>query len=110
MKYFIHKSLVFLKEALSERGEASAKRLVLFWLLILFTAELIVNAIGKQRVLDTTLQEQLFDALTGAFLAVTGVGLYNSYKDIKFKQADSNKAVGAPTPPPDTVITDKPAA
>jgi hypothetical protein len=108
MKKIIHKSLTFLKEALSERGEASAKRVVLFWLLILFTAELVVNAIGKQRVLDQTLQSQLFDALTGAFLAVTGVGIYNSYKDIKFKQADSNKAVGSSTPPPETIVTEKP--
>jgi hypothetical protein len=98
----------FVKEALSERGEPSMKRLVLLWFVFLFTAELVVNAVGKQRVLDAMLQTQLFEALAGAFLAVTGVGLYNSYKDIKFKQADSNKAVGASTPPPDTIVTEKP--
>jgi hypothetical protein len=100
----------FIKESLSERGEPSMKRLVLLWFVMLFTGELVVNAVGKQRVLDAMLQNQLFEAMAGAFLAVTGVGLYNSYKDIKFKQADSNKAVGAPTPPPETVVTEKPAA
>lgn len=98
----------FIKDALSERGEPSMKRLVLLWFVALFTAELTVNAVGKQRVLDPTLQTQLFEAMAGAFMAVFGVGLYNSYKDIKFKQADSNKAVGAPTSPPDTVVNEKP--
>jgi hypothetical protein len=102
----------FFKDALSERGEPSMKRLVLLWLLILFTAEVVVNAVGKQRVLDQVLQNQLFEALSGAFLAVTGVGIFNGYKDIKMKQADANKAVGSPTPPPDTTIVtpEKPAA
>jgi len=96
----------FVKDALSERGEPSMKRLVLLWILILFTCELIVNAVGKQRVLDQVLQEQLFEALSGAFLAVTGAGIFNGYKDIKMKQADANKAVGSPTPPPDTIVTE----
>lgn len=95
---------------MSENGQPSMKRLVLAWLVMLFSSELVVNAVGKQRVLDAVLQNQLFEAMSGAFLAVFGTGLYGIYKDIKGKQADANKAVGASTPPPDTIVADKPAA
>lgn len=100
----------FIKDAMSENGTASFKRLFLLWMTFLFTGELVVNAIGKQRVLDPTLQTQLFEAMCGAFVAVTGVNIYNAWKEIKIKQADANKAVGSPTPPPETVVTEKPAA
>jgi phosphotransferase system glucose/maltose/N-acetylglucosamine-specific IIC component len=102
----------FLKQAMSERGEPSIKRLTLAWFIFLFTLELLVNAIGKQRVLAETLQTQLFELLCGVFAAVVGVNIYNGWKDIKFKQADANQAVGASTPPTDTttVTPEKPAA
>lgn len=104
--------LKFLKQALSERGEPSIKRLTLAWALILFTAELIVNACGKQRVLDATLQSQLYELILISLGAVLGINVLNGIKDIKFKQSDNNKSVGSPSPTPDTTVitTEKPAA
>lgn len=91
----------FIWEAMSESASISIKRCVLVWALFLFTAELVVNAIGKQRVLDATLQTQLFELVCGSLAAVVGVNIYNGYKDIKLKQADANQAVGSSTPPND---------
>lgn len=90
----------FLKEALSERGEPSVKRLALAWSLLLFSAELIVNAVGKQRVLDGTLQSQLYELVLVCLGAVLGINVLNGIKDIKFKQSDNNASVGAVSPPP----------
>ncbi len=92
----------FIKEALSERGEPSIKRLALVGSLILFAAELAVNACGKQRVLDPTLQSQLFELVLVCIGAVLGVNVLNGIKDIKIKQSDNNKAVGEPSPTPDS--------
>jgi hypothetical protein len=89
----------FIWEAMSESASISIKRCVLVWALALFTAELIVNAIGKQRVLDPTLQTQLFELVCGSLAAVVGVNIYNGYKDIKIKQSDNSAAAGASTPP-----------
>lgn len=90
---------------MSENNSISYKRCFATWVLFLFTLELVVNAIGKQRVLAETLSTQLFEVLVGSFAAVTGVGIYNAYKEIKIRQSDNNAAVGAsspPPPPPDT--------
>jgi len=89
----------FIWEAMSENASISIKRCILVWSMILFTAELVVNAIGKQRVLDPTLQTQLFELVCGALAAVVGVNIYNGYKDIKIKQSDNNATAGASTPP-----------
>jgi hypothetical protein len=94
----------FIKQALSERGEPSIKRLALAWSLILFTAELVVNAVGKQRVLDGTLQSQLYELVLVCLGAVLGINVLNGIKDIKFRQSDNNKAVGEPSPTPSTTI------
>lgn len=92
---------------MSETGIISIKRCVLVWALVLFTLELMVDAIGKQRVLDPTLQTQLFELVCGSLAAVLGMNFYNGYKDIKIKQSDNNATVGSaspPPPPPDTTI------
>lgn len=97
----------FVWEAMSENGAVSIKRCILVWVMILFMAELVVNAIGKQRVLDATLQTQLFELLCGSFAAVVGINIFNGYKDIKIRQSDNNASVGAASPPPppaDTTI------
>lgn len=96
----------FIWEAMSESGSVSFKRCFAAWFVFLFTLELVVNAIGKQRVLAETLSTQLFEGLAGSFAAVTGVGLYNYYKELKIRQSDNNASVGAasPPPPPDTTI------
>jgi hypothetical protein len=99
----------FIWQAMSESGSPSIKRCVLVWSLVLFTAELVVNAIGKQRVLDQTLQTQLFELVCGSLAAVLGINVLNGIKDIKIKQSDNNAAVGAPSPPPaapDTTIVE----
>lgn len=90
----------FIWEAMSENASISIKRCVLVWSLLLFTLELIVNAVGKQRVLDPTLQTQLFELLCGSLGAVVGINIYNGYKDIKLRQSDNNATVGPPSPPP----------
>lgn len=90
----------FIWEAMSENTSISIKRCVLVWALVLFTAELIVNAIGKQRVLDPTLQTQLFELVCGSLAAVLGINILNGIKDIKIKQSDNNAIVGAASPPP----------
>lgn len=94
----------FIWEAMSESGSISIKRCVLVWALILFTLELVVNGMGKQRVLDTTLQTQLFELVCGSLAAVLGMNIYNGYKDIKIKQSDNNATVGAASPPAETTI------
>lgn len=97
----------FIWEAMSENCSISIKRCVLVWALFLFTLELTVNAIGKQRVLDATLQTQLFELVCGSLAAVLGINILNGIKDIKIKQSDNNAAVGAPSPPPpppDTIV------
>jgi hypothetical protein len=92
----------FLREAMSENGAASIKRCILVWALTLFTAELVVNAIGKQRVLDPELRTQLFEFLCISLGAVVGVTVYNGWKDIKITQSNNNASVGAASPPADT--------
>lgn len=94
----------FIWEAMSENCSVSIKRCILVWAMILFMAELVVNAIGKQRVLDPTLQTQLFELLCGSLAAVVGVNIFNGIKDIKIKQSDNNATVGAASPTPDTTI------
>lgn len=90
----------FIWQAMSESGSVSIKRCILVWALILFTLELVVNAVGKQRVLDPTLQTQLFELLCGSLATVVGINIFNGYKDIKLRQSDNNAQVGAASPPP----------
>jgi hypothetical protein len=92
----------FIWEAMSEDGSISIKRCILVWALLLFTLELIVNAVGKQRVLDPTLQTQLFELLCGSLGTVVGIKIYNGYKDIKLRQSDNNATARPSSPPPAT--------
>lgn len=89
----------FLWEAMSENGTISIKRCVLVWSILLFTLELVVNAVGKQRVLDATLQTQLFELMCGSLATVVGINIFNGYKDIKIRQSDNNATIGSSSPP-----------
>src|SRR5690349_14208865 len=90
----------FIREAMSENGTISIKRCVLVWALVLFTAELVVNGIGKQRVLEPELRSQLFEFMCITLGAVVGINVFNGYKDIKIVQSNNNAQVGASSPPP----------
>lgn len=97
----------FLKDALSESGTASSKRIAFFILLFAFLMECAVNLIWV-RLLSDTLRDQLYYAMLTALGAIFGGNILQNIKDIKVTQSNNNKAVGEPTPPaPDP---QKPAA
>lgn len=68
-----------------------------------FLTECLVNAVGKQRVLDPVLQTQLFEGWIISTGAILGITVVNAVKDLKIRQSDNNKAVGEASPPPDVV-------
>lgn len=92
------KLLKFLRQALSDGGEASSKRISFFILLFAFLAECAVNLIWK-RLLDPTLRDQLYYAMLIALGCIFGVNVLERYKDIKIAQSNNNAATGNPTPP-----------
>jgi hypothetical protein len=94
----------FIKEALSERGEPSIKRLTLVVLLLAFLAECAVNLSGKQRMMIDPLRDQLFDLVIIAISTVFGINIANVVKDVQIERSKNNKAVGSPSPAPDTTI------
>lgn len=107
MKLFITKIPGFLREALSEGGTASIKRVTLAILLLAFLAECVYN-ICTGKMLENTLRDQLYYAFISVLAAILGINVLNGIKDIKIEQSKNNAAVGSPSPTPDTtVITDK---
>jgi hypothetical protein len=99
----------FIKAALSERGEPSIKRLTLVVLLLAFLGECVVNLTGKQRMMIDPLRDQLFDLVIIALTTVFGINIANVVKDVQMERSKNNKAVGAPSPTPDTtIVTEKP--
>ena len=93
----------FIKDALSESGTPSSKRIAFFVLLFAFLAQCAVCLIWK-RLLDPTLRDQLYYAMLTALGTIFGVNILEKYKDIKVTQSNNNKEVGAPSPIPDTTI------
>jgi hypothetical protein len=108
----MRKFITYMGGVLSENGQFSYKRFAALWFMGLFTWEIITNGIGKQRVLDTTLQTQLFELVVISLGAVGVVNIFDMFKQVKLKQVDANASVGSPTPPPETTIVapEKPVA
>lgn len=88
----------FLKDALSESGTASAKRIAFFVLLFAFLAQCTLNMVWKL-ILDPTLRDQLYYAMLTTLGTIIGVTAINSFKDIKIAQSNNNAATGQSTPP-----------
>lgn len=98
----------FIKSTLSERGDPSIKRVALTGFSLVWVVSFFVNLFSGKSP-DEYLRNQLFELILVCIGAVFGINILNGLKDIKFKQADANQAVGSPTPTPDTtVITEKP--
>jgi hypothetical protein len=100
----------FLKEAFSEAGTPSIKRLTLAVLLAAFLTECFVD-VGWGKLMSDTLRDQLYYAFLATLGAILGMNILNGIKDIKIAQSNNNAAVGAPSPPPaaaDTTIVTKP--
>lgn len=93
----------FLKEAFSEAGEPSIKRLTLAVLLVAFLTELFLDiCIGKHA--SDTLRDQLYYSFLATLTAILGMNVLNKIADIKIAQSNNNASVGAPSPAPDTTI------
>lgn len=93
----------FIKEALSESGSPSSKRISFFILLGAFLGECGYNIVtGKS--LSPTLTDQLYYAMLLALGTIFGVNVLEKYRDIKVTQSNNNAQVGAPSPSPDTTI------
>lgn len=88
----------FIKDALSENGTASAKRIAFFILLFAFLVECSINMIWA-KILDSTLRDQLYYAMLTTLGSIIGVTLINSYKEVKIAQSNNNATVGASSPP-----------
>lgn len=94
----------FIKDAMSESGVPSIKRVTLVILLFSFLAECTYNALtGK--VLSSVLTDQLFLAMISCLGVIFGVNIAQSIKEVKITQSSNNASVGAASPPPaDTTI------
>lgn len=88
----------FLKQALSEDGTPSSRRIAFYILLFAFLGECLANIAWKLAMQDT-LRDQLYYAMLTALGTVFGGNAINAYIDWKKKQADSNATVGSSTPP-----------
>ena len=97
----------FLKEALSEGGTASIKRITLMILLAAFLSECVAN-IGWGKLLSDVLRDQLYYAFLTTLGTIIGVSVLNGIKDIKIAQSNNNASVGAPSPAPDTTVVATP--
>lgn len=97
----------FIKDAMSESGTPSIKRVTLIILLFAFLSECVVN-ITTGKILNDTLCQQLYLALVSCLGVIFGVNILQGIKDIKIEQSKNNAAIGSPSPAPDTnVITTK---
>jgi hypothetical protein len=93
----------FARLVLSEDGQPSSKRVILFILLFAFLFILIFNLFTGRKP-DSTLQDQLYYMLVTALGVVFGSNVLNIIKDIKVTQSENNAKVNSPSPTPDTTI------
>lgn len=97
----------FIRDAMSESGTPSIKRVVFIILLIAFLGECCVN-IFTGKMLNDTLCQQLYLSFVSCLAAIVGVSVLNGIKDIKITQSQNNKEIGSPSPTPDpTIVTTK---
>ena len=94
----------FFKEALSENGSASIKRVTLMILLFAFLAECVYNAITGKTI-SSVLTDQLYYAMIACLGVIFGINILQGVKDIKITQSNNNAQVGAPSPPPAATTT-----
>lgn len=93
----------FIREAMSENGTPSIKRVTLVVLLGAFLGECIVNLIWN-KLLSDVLRDQLYYAMISCLGVIFGINILQGVKDIKIAQSNNNAQVGAPSPAPDTTI------
>jgi hypothetical protein len=109
MRQIIKALLTFVKDALSENGTPSIKRVTLIILLFAFLAECLYNIItGK--VLSSVLTDQLYYAMIACLGVIFRINILQGEKDVKITQSNNNASVGAaspPPPPPDTTTVVK---
>jgi len=96
----------FLREAMSEGGTASIKRVTLVVLLFAFLAECVVNLVWN-KLLSDVLRDQLYYAMISCLGVIFGINILQGVKEIKIAQSNNNAQVGAPSPAPDTTIVTK---
>lgn len=97
----------FIRDAMSENGTPSIKRVTLVILLFAFLTECVYNGItGKS--LSSVLTDQLYYAMISCLGVIFGINILQGVKDIKITQSTNNAKVGSPSPTPDpTTITSK---
>lgn len=93
----------FIKDAMSEGGTPSIKRVTLVILLFSFLSECVYNGVtGKS--LSSVLVDQLYYAMISCLGVIFGINILQGVKDIKITQSQNNAKVGAPSPAPDTTV------
>lgn len=95
--------IAFIREAMSESGVPSIKRVTLVILLFAFLAECVYNGVTG-RSLSSVLVDQLYYAMISCLGVIFGINILQGVKDIKITQSQNNAKVGAPSPVPDTTI------
>lgn len=93
--------LKFIKDALSESGTASSKRIAFFILLFAFLVECGVN-LAWNKLLSDTLRDQLYYAMLTALGTIFGANVMEQVKNIKVTQSQNNASIGSPSPTPDS--------
>jgi hypothetical protein len=95
----------FLSQMLSSgmTGEPSSKRTVLVWFVLLFSATVIVNLHDKQKVLESTLQAQLFYLVIASMAVVFGEPFMKFMAEWKGQKTTSTTTTVAPSD--STVVT-----